>query len=70
MFKRFEYKVENDTYYVYVIKEDKYYEYWLQNKRYGVMSLMFGIKDYDLSIIENNLLDYINDYKEEYENEE
>ena len=68
MFKRFEYKVENDTYYVYVIKEDKYYEYWLQNKDYGVMSLMFGVQNYyDLSIIEEQLLEYIQDYKEEYE---
>lgn len=69
-FKRFEYKVENSVYYVYVINNGDYYEYWLQNKDYGIMSLIFGLKDYDLSIVEEQLLEHIQQYKEEYEDEE
>ena len=69
-FKRFEYKVENSVYYVYVINNGDYYEYWLQNSIYGVMSLIFAMKEYDLSLVENNLLDYIENYKEKYEDEE
>lgn len=47
------------------------YEFYLQNENYGIISLMFGIPKCDIKdmeeIIKNNLLDYIEIYKQDYE---
>lgn len=70
--KKYEYIVGNDTYYIYVINNETFYEFYLQNKDYGVMTLMYGLRkdtgiDNCIAIIEEHLLDFINDYKEEHE---
>lgn len=63
--------------YIIYIKEDSIsYEGYLQNELYGVISLMIGVPKKQntlnelIELIENNLQSYINDYKENYEDEE
>ena len=63
--------------YIIYIKEDSVsYEGYLQNELYGVISLMIGVPKKQntlnelIELIENNLQSYINDYKENYEDEE
>lgn len=70
--KKYEYIVGNDTYYIYVIDNDNFYEFYLQNKDYGIINLMYGLMkekgiDFCIDIIEEHILDFINDYKEEHE---
>jgi hypothetical protein len=70
--KKYEYKQGVNTYYIYVIENDSMYEFYLQNKDYGVMTLMYGLMkekgiDNCITILEEHLLDFINDYKEEHE---
>ena len=67
-FKRFEYDIKGNIYYVYVIKNEDVWEYWLQDKDYGVMLLMYGINEYNLEILENNIEEYVENYKD-YVNE-
>ena len=65
--KKYSYK----NYVVYIKETNISYEYYLQNEEYGVISLMFGIPKSDIKDIENiilaNIEDYIETYKEEYE---
>lgn len=70
--KKYKYIVGSDTYYIYVIENDSMYDFYLQNKDYGVMTLMYGLMkekgiDFCINIIEEHILDFINDYKEEHE---
>lgn len=73
-------KYQYGDYVVYIkdVKEDSKnygsYEIYLQNEKYGVIDLMFGLLKCEIKdvkkmeeIIKNNLLDYIETYKEEYE---
>ena len=69
MFKRFDYKVVNENYIVYVIENNGMYEYWLQNEDYGVMYLLFSVEEFDLGLVEHNLLDNIKMYKKLFETE-
>ena len=70
--KKYQYK----EYVVYVKETKSCYEYYLQQEQYGVLTLMFGLpKNRDLeNDIENNIIvvyhnieDYIETYKEDYE---
>lgn len=64
-FKRFDYEIKNKgTYYVYAIKNNDVWEYWLQNSDYGVMLLIHGIYEYDMTLVEKNLSEYIETYEE------
>lgn len=63
------------TYNVEIIDNGEETEFWLYNQRYGVKSLMFGLcetnmeNDKILEIIDNNIVDYIKSYQEDYEKE-
>lgn len=63
--KKYQYK----EYVVYVKETKSCYEYYLQDEQYGVISLMFGLLKSDIEdmeeIIESNIEDYIESYKEE-----
>lgn len=70
--KEFIYK--SDIKYVVYIKETiNTYEAYLQNEDYGVISLMFGVDknktklDNFIIIVNNNLEEYIELYKQDYE---
>ena len=62
-FKSFTYDLKGNIYYVFIIKRDNIWEYWLNDKDYGVMLLMFALNEYNLEILENNLEDYVENYK-------
>ena len=68
--KQFIYK-KNINYVIYVKDTISTYEFYLQNEDYGVISLMFGIPKCDIkdmkNIILTNIEDYIETYKEQYE---
>ena len=60
-------------YVVYVKEVLDSYEFYLQKESYGVIDLMFGVmkEDYSLkeieNLIESNIEDYIEIYKQDYE---
>ena len=67
------YKVISN-YYLDVIQEDSnYYEAWLYNNAYGVKSFLFGCKSDDvqnfLAMCEVDILNYIIEYKKQYEDD-
>lgn len=73
------YQVDNYKYndYLVYIKEDAVtYDAWLQNKNYGVMSLMFGLPNKNLTledfiqIVNNNIEREIKLYQELHEDKE
>lgn len=68
---RKKYKYKDYVVYVKWNFKNLCYEFYLQNEEYGVISLMFGIPKSDIKDIENiilaNIEDYIETYKEEYE---
>ena len=68
---RKKYKYKDYVVYVKWNFKDLCYEFYLQNENYGIISLMFGIPKCDIKdmeeIIKNNLLDYIEIYKQDYE---
>lgn len=60
--------------YVIYIKETRTsYESYLQNESYSIIDLMFGVPkgqqtlEEFISLVNVNIIDYINGYKEEYE---
>ena len=61
------------TYHVEVIENGTETEFWLYNPSYGIKSLMFGMtetnmtNDRILEVIDNNIIDYIKSYQEDYE---
>lgn len=68
-------KFEYGDYLVYIKDCGSHYESYLQHKEYGVMELMFGLdkakgritlQNY-IDTINANIIDYIVDYKNEYE---
>lgn len=71
----------NDDYFIdvvqYQVGSKFYYEAWLYNKNYGVKMLMFGLESPTiesylwefLDQVEENVLDYISDYKVMYMND-
>ena len=67
--KKYSYK----DYVVYIKDYYDSYECFLQKESYGVIELMFGVmkEDYSLKeiedLIEANIEEYIDDYKEEFE---
>ena len=73
--KKFEYNVNNDTYFIYIVETKYGYGCYLQNNDYGVISLMFGLPkeqnnlEETIEIVRNNLGDEIEIYKREYEEE-
>ena len=73
--KKFEYNVNNDTYFIYIIETKYGYGCYLQNINYGIISLMFGLpKEQNkleeiIEIVKYNLGDEIAIYKKEYEEE-
>lgn len=62
---------------IIVKKDEQCYEAWLYNKDYGVKDLMFGVPMDEntkserefLTLVLNNIQDYIDGYKEKYEDE-
>ena len=64
-----------DDYYVDIVTKDDEYESWIYSDRYGIKMLMFGVpKDQQpysifLEIVEANLIEYLNDYIREVEDE-
>ena len=59
---------------VYTYKNDgkKCFECWLLKKGYGIKLFMFGMekkKDWK-DVINRNIFDYVDTYKEEFENDE
>lgn len=71
--KYVEIKILHQTYIVEVYEEEDYTEFWLYNKAYGIKSQMFGIQQINLTeeeileYIDSSLIEYIQIYKEEYE---
>ena len=63
-FKSFTYDLKGNTYYIFAIKRDNMWEYWLNDKDYGVMLLMYATNDYNLEMLEINLEDYVEIYKD------
>ncbi len=67
--KKFSYK----EYVVYIKEVLESYECYLQKECYGVIDLMFGVMKEDYSVkefedlIEANIEDYIETYKQDYE---
>lgn len=67
--KKYSYK----DYVVYIKEVLESYEFYLQKESYGVIDLMFGVmkEDYSLKemedLIESNIEDYIEIYKQDYE---
>lgn len=68
--KKYSYK----DYVIYVKEVLESYEFYLQKESYGVIDLMFGVmkEDYSLKemedLIKSNIKDYIEIYKQDYEN--
>lgn len=63
------YDVGDDWRVEVIRREDGWREAWLFHKDYGVKDLMFGVQSKGqelLDMIEANLSDYINFYKEQY----
>lgn len=64
------YKVPNTSFVVEICEGKDTYEYWLYNSRYSTKSLMFGLSKEDaknhLEVIEDNLLEDIKLYKDEF----
>ena len=60
-----------DKYLVYAFKKDDYYELYLKNKNYGIMSFIMGApieqQSLDTLIAISDLDEYVEDYKENYE---
>lgn len=66
-------KLSYKDYVVYIKEQNGELECYLQNERYAVVNFMFGIykkentiKDF-IDMIENNIEDYIEIYKQDYE---
>lgn len=72
--KEFIYK-KNYNYVVYIKETINSYESYLQNEEYGVISLMFGVSkkgtklDSFISLVNESLEEYIEIYKDSYEEE-
>lgn len=57
-----------------IVDDGETYEAWLSHSGYGVSSLMFGVSKSDmvngkeqfLSMVDNNICDYISAYHDEY----
>lgn len=66
-------KYQYGNYYIYIKENDKCYKAYLQHKDYAIIYLMFGVDkaelDYSkfIDVIEDNLMQHIKFYKEEYE---
>ena len=64
---------EHGDYLIYLIDENDSYDFYLQNVKYGIISLIFGLKKTDttlketINIVETNLEDYIKIYQNLYE---
>lgn len=69
--KKYEVKVVDDIYYVYVVEHDSYYEFYLQRYSYGTIRLMVGILknkySYEsmLKMVKEDLIDYIHQYRDD-----
>lgn len=61
-------------YLIYIKDCGSHYESYIQNKEYGILQLMWGIdiakniplEEY-IEMVNNNLMEYIESYKEDYE---
>ncbi len=66
--KKYEVKVVDDIYYVYVMEYDSYYEFYLQRYSYDTIKLMVGMLKNKYSyesmlwLVKENLIDYIHQY--------
>lgn len=74
--KKFEYNVNNDTYFIYIVETKYGYGCYLQNINYGIISLMFGLPkeqnnlEETIEIVRYNLKEQIAIYKRMYEEDE
>lgn len=68
-----EIKISKKKYIVEINEQDNCTEFWLYNKSYGVKLQMFSLSSVNLSekeilrYINNNILDYVKEYQEQFE---
>ena len=59
-----------DSFVVEVHRDEELSEFYISHKAYGIKMLMFGLCDFDVAteeqILEANVEDYMDIYKEEY----